>query len=301
MAFDQILLDDRPEVRGDPVDEQSGRVAVEDHDEDDRQQQHQAALVGVGGRGRDQRRGELRPDVEDDQHHKRDPGRLGGDVGEEQELRRMRRDLVAVGRFDELRGQVGHAGHMPRDLVLHGFGRMGIEEIDQLSAADVLLQVGPQHVEQRHEDRELQQQRQAGRQRVDFVLLIELHQLLLLALFVFLVLFFERVYLRREPLHLLHRLQLAIGQRDQDGPDQDRQADDRQAPAAAHNVVVDEHHDVFEQRDQGRERVLNHVCERDHLGGFGVRVVGWRLSRRFGSARCGAIACRVIGRIRHGS
>ena len=134
---------------------------------------------------------------------------------------------------------------------------------DQPFRADVLLQVRAQHVEQRDEHGQLQNQRQAGRQRVDFVLLVELHQLLLLALFVVLVALFDLLHLGRQPLHLLHRLQLAVGQRNQHRPDQHRQEHDRQPPAAPHQVVVDEHHDPFEEADQGREGVLDYVRE-DH-------------------------------------
>ncbi len=93
-----------------------------------------------------------------------------------------------------------------------------VEVFDELVAADVLLQVGAQHVEQRDEHRELQQQRQARCQRIDFVLLVEFHQLLLLALFVLLVLLFQRVDLRSEALHLLHRLQLPESQRHEHRP-----------------------------------------------------------------------------------
>ena len=59
-------------------------------------------------------------------------------------------------------------------------------------------QVLAQHVEQRDEDRQLEQQRQAGGERVDLVLLVELHHLLLVTLLVVLVLLLELLDLRRE-------------------------------------------------------------------------------------------------------
>ncbi len=167
----------------------------------------------------------------------------------------MRCDVVAGDFFDLLRGDVP----------------VSVER----RAADALLQVGPQHVEERDEHRQLHQQRQARRQRIDLVLLVELHQLLLLALFVLLVLLFQRVDLGRQALHLLHRLQLPEGQRHEDRPDQDGQADDRQAPAAPDEVGVDEDHDRLEQADQRRERVLDHIGEDGHdLRALGGSVVG---------------------------
>jgi hypothetical protein len=91
--------------------------------------------------------------------------------GQEQELRRVRFDLVAGRLLDEEGGDfvdvVGEAVGRAFGLVVglhHAFG------------ADVLLEVRAQHVEQRDEHGQLQQQRQAGGQGIDFVLLVELHQ-----------------------------------------------------------------------------------------------------------------------------
>ena len=75
-GVDQVLLADRPGVRGDPVDRQTGRIAEQEDDEDQRQEQHQAALVLVGKGRRDQRRDELRGDIEDDQGDQHHAGRL---------------------------------------------------------------------------------------------------------------------------------------------------------------------------------------------------------------------------------
>ncbi len=147
---------------------------------------------------------------------------------------------------------------------------------DHLLPADVFLQVRPQHVEEREEHRQLQQERQARGERVDFALLVELHHLLLLALFVLLVLLFQRLDLGRHALHLLHRLQLPEGQRHEDRSDQDRQSDDRQSPAATQKVVVQEDHDRFEDADQRRKCVLDDVCENWHAldGLLGSSAVG---------------------------
>ena len=53
--------------------------------------------------------------------------------------------------------------------------------------------VASQQLEEREEDRELEQQRQAGGERVDLVLLVEVHHLPLLALAVVLVLLLDRL------------------------------------------------------------------------------------------------------------
>ena len=98
----------------------------------------------------------------------------------------MRRDAVAAGFAD-----VVVQRHVPvMREVLRIVRRQAV-------TADVLLEVGAQHVEQRDEHRQLQQQRQTGGQRVDLVLAVELHDLLLLALLVVLVLLFQGADLRR--------------------------------------------------------------------------------------------------------
>ena len=256
MPLDEQLLPDRPRVRRDPIDEQPGGEPVQEEHEDDRQHQHDAALVGICRRGRHQRRGDLRGHVQEDQDDQRGACGLVRDVGQEQKLRRVRRDAVAARFFDVFARQMGDGryGRVVEVVVV----------VDQARAADVLLQVAAQHVEQRDEDRQLQQQRQARRERVDFVLAVEVHDLLLLALFVVLVLLFQRLDMRGQALHLLHGLQLPERQRNQQRPDDHRQTHDRQSPTAAHQVVVDEHHDRFEHADQRRERVLDDVGEGEH-------------------------------------
>ena len=63
------------------------------------------------------------------------------------------------------------------------------EEADRRVAQHVGLEaVALEHVVERDEDRDLEDQRQARGQRIDLVLLVELHHLLLLTLLVVLVL-----------------------------------------------------------------------------------------------------------------
>src|SRR3712207_9385782 len=69
---------------------------------------------------------------------------------------------------------------------------------------------GLQRLVQREEERKLQEERQAGPERVEAVLLVERHQLLVLALLVVLVLVPDALHLRAEALHLLHRPHLLV-------------------------------------------------------------------------------------------
>jgi hypothetical protein len=111
-------------------------------------------------------------------------------------------------------------------------------------------------------DRQLRDQGQARGERIDVVLLVELHHLLVQALLVVLVLRLQFLDVGRQALKRLHRLELLQGQRQQRRAHHDRQADDRQAPAAAHDVVVDEHQDRLEDVDERLEDVR--VDERHH-------------------------------------
>ena len=119
---------------------------------------------------------------------------------------------------------------------------------------DVVPQVDSQHVIERQEHRELRDHRQAGGEGVDLVLPVEAHHLLVEALLVVLVLVLERLDLRLESRHRLHRLELLERQRQQRRADEQRQRDDRRAPADP-DVVVEELEDPLEDIDQGLEDV----------------------------------------------
>jgi hypothetical protein len=103
-------------------------------------------------------------------------------------------------------------------------------------------QVRAQHVEQRDEHRQLGDQRQTRAKRVDLILLVELHQLLLLTLLVVLVLGLQRFQLRLQALEGLHRAELLQRQRHEQRADDHRQEHDREAPAGAQVVVEDLEH-----------------------------------------------------------
>src|SRR5919202_179304 len=143
--------------------------------------------------------------------------------------------------------------------------RLRVRDLRRVDArADVVPQVLAQHVEERDEHGHLQHQRQAGCERVDLVLLVELHRLLLETLLVVLVLGLQLLELQRDPLHRLHRADLLERQRDEGRADDDRQEDDREAPAEA-DVVVEEQHHALERVDER----LEDVGDREHHGRAG--------------------------------
>ena len=86
--------------------------------------------------------------------------------------------------------------------------------------AGVLREVLQDEIE-RDEDRELGDHRQARGRRVDVVLPVELHHLLVLLLLVALVLLLDLLHLRRVTLHRLHRVDLPHRQRHEADPDDD--------------------------------------------------------------------------------
>ena len=110
---------------------------------------------------------------------------------------------------------------------------------------------------QRDEDRELREERQARRGRVDVVLLVELHQLFVQLRAVALVLLLDRLHLRRVRLERLHRMDLPDRERHEDDPREDGQRDDRPRPRQADRAVEeveDRLHHVLERRAGSRRR-----------------------------------------------
>src|SRR6476661_569703 len=122
-------------------------------------------------------------------------------------------------------------------------------------ATDVGAQVVLEDVEEGDEDRQLRDQGDAGGKGVDFVLLVEAHHLLLHALFVVLVFGLDLFDLRLQGLQSAHPFQLFVGQRDQQGADEDRQGDDRAAPGEA-DRIVEEDEDLVGDVDQELRRQL---------------------------------------------
>ena len=93
------------------------------------------------------------------------------------------------------------------------------------------------------------EQRDAGGERVDFVLLVEAHHLLLHALSVVLVFLLDLFDLRLQRLQRAHPFERFVGERDQQRPGADREGDDRRPPAEA-DVVVEELEDRVGDVDQ---------------------------------------------------
>ena len=89
-----------------------------------------------------------------------------------------------------------------------------------------------QHLVQRVEDRDLDQRRQAARERIDLLRLVQRHDLLLLALLVVLVAFLDRLHLGLDRTHRGHAAKLALRDREDEQTDRQRQQDDRDAEIA---------------------------------------------------------------------
>ena len=119
----------------------------------------------------------------------------------------------------------------------------------------------PQRVVEPQEHRQLREHRQARGGGVDVVLAVELHQLLVLLLLVRLVLLLDLLHLRREPLQVLHRVDLPHGERHEQDPHEHRQRDDRPRPGQA-DVEVQPVEDVPRQMLERRQRI-RHEDERE--------------------------------------
>src|SRR5262245_26176665 len=208
-------LSGRPQVRRQPVDHQAGGEVDDEGDEDDRQREQQVALhLGHRRAGRHVvGRGQLARDVDDEQERSPRVFRRLRDVDEAQEV-----EAVA----EVLR-----------------------------SARDLLLEVAERE-EQGDEDRELEQDRQAGGGRVDLVLPVELHQLLVLPLLVVLPALLDLLHLRRVHLEVLHGVDLPHHHGHEEDPHHDDERDDRPGPRQADRVVEpleDSGEDVLEGRE----------------------------------------------------
>ena len=124
-----------------------------------------------------------------------------------------------------------------------------------------------EHPEQRQEDRHLDQQRQAGGQRVGVVLLVELHGLRAELLAVVTVLLLQLADLGLQQLHRARRLDLLDEQRDQRDADDHGQRDDRQRPGPAVAGAEERRPDGVEEHEDARdhpvERLQDRAADRD--------------------------------------
>ena len=99
-----------------------------------------------------------------------------------------------------------------------------------------------QHLVERIEDRDLHQHGQAAHQRIDLLPLIQRHGLLLQLGLVLLELLFQLLDHGLDLLHLAHRLEALVGEREEDQPDHHGQRQDGHADRA--QVVVEEFQEI---------------------------------------------------------
>ena len=97
-----------------------------------------------------------------------------------------------------------------------------------------------QHLVEREEHRDLDHDRQAAGDRIDLLLLVELHQRLLLLHLVVAVALADRHHLRLHRLHLRHRGVGLVGEREEH--DLDEHGDDQDGDAEIADLVVDPVH-----------------------------------------------------------
>ena len=124
----------------------------------------------------------------------------------------------------------------------------------RFGAAHVRRQLVPEDEEERDEDRQLRQQREAGSERIDLVLFVDPHHFLLQALFVVLVFLLQLLHLRLQRLQGAHPFELFVGERYQQRAGADRQGDDRHPPGEA-DLVVEELQDGVGDVDQRLQEV----------------------------------------------
>ncbi len=144
--------------------------------------------------------------------------------------------------------------------VEHALGPGAERGVEVRRLRDVLVRLA-HHPEQREEHRHLDQEGKTTRQRVDLVLLVELHHLFVELGAVVLVLRLELLDLRLRPLHRHHRLGLLGREREHHQHHEDREQDDRDPE------VRD---DAVEERQDRPEEVVDGV--EDGAGGEDHRI-----------------------------
>src|SRR3984893_6275369 len=108
----------------------------------------------------------------------------------------------------------------------HRLGRLA-EGVEELGVEGDVLERRAEGPVEREEDGKLYNERKTTRERVDLVLLVELHHLFVELLAIVLELRLQPLHLRLHPLHRQHRLRLLGGQREEDQHHQDGEKDDR--------------------------------------------------------------------------
>ena len=210
--------------------------------EDQRQRHEQVLLARVGGRRHEQRRADLRADVDHHQRHER-----------------RGRQLLQV---------------------LRDVGHEAAEEGQVVARLDEARRVA-QHVVEADEDRDLDDDRQAGPERVDALVLVELHHLLVQHLAVAAVLLLELADLGLQRLHAAHRLLLLDRQRHEREAHEEGEQDDRPRPRRARDVVDVDEGPAQRVRDRpDRRRAREDEAHRGLTGSYPPRLQGLQRRRR---------------------
>ncbi len=228
------LLAHRPEVGRQPVQQDTDREGdAREYEHQRHQIHHDLLLLGERVVQRARRHvlhhqlthtGELRSRHEHDHHHTDDLHVDGRRCCDRNVVHDGDRVLEGgrQGRTED-RGRVRLTGHVRRQWADRRL-RPGS------NASEVA-----EHPEEREEDRGLQQERQARRERVGTRALVQTHRLLGhrlpgLRIGLALVLLLDLLHLGLDELHPSGSVNLLDEQRDQDDPDDDGQANDRQSP-----------------------------------------------------------------------
>ena len=212
------LLAHRPQVGGGPVEEHADRERdAADGEHDGQHVEQQLLLLGVGpGQG-------VLRHVLAHQLALGEERRRGHRQHEEQ------RPAPIVGAWPSALRNVSEILMSPKSSAAPNCSACSSLRMPLASPFAALLS----SAEEREEDRHLQQDRQAGRERVGARVLVELHRLLGETLPVVAVLLLQLLDLGLDQLHVAAGLDLLDEQRDQRRADHQGQADDRQHPGGA--------------------------------------------------------------------
>jgi hypothetical protein len=205
LVHDEGLLQHGQSVVPGPVDHQAGREARQHEGEDQRHPVEDHLLRRVG-----RRRVELHLREHRDAHHDR-PDAEVQELADHRQQRRVERNKAE---------QIEDVGRVGRREVLDPADERRMAHLDR----------DEQHLVEREEHRDLHHDRQAARERIDLLLLVQLHQRLLLLHLVVAVALADRHHLGLHRLHLRHRGVGLVGEREeqelhQHGDDQDREAE----------------------------------------------------------------------------
>src|SRR6266511_486343 len=207
---------------------------------------------------------------------------------DDQRQREHQDPLLAVGGRGHHHARAELGGDEEDDQGREHGARRGLRQVgdeQEAGASDVLLEARPaQQSVERDEDRDLKQQRDAGREWVDLVLLVEAHQLALEALAIVLVLLRDLLDLRLVGLQRAHRANLLYRERQDHDPRDERQQHDREPPADS-DIVVEE----LQHRLGGVDQRLEDVRERqDYAAAFRLSEDGDSAGRNRARASSGS-------------